>query len=865
MIRALALGLLLVSATTHAYDSRCYVGADPCHDGPQSARKRWIGPSDEHRQLWVETFNRSGVGTATTAPIDDFTLEVFAADDVVPEGTGQSIPTLTPVAFDAAERVHGDRTMSAGEFAQLPDFGYALWDWATGFETCPLGIPAPLDACHAFRTHMGTVNSNHFLPQAQAFYAYYHQLALGRAAACKTMKDRIVARGGQPATFQAFLDACAQEAFALEAVGHHFLQDAWSTGHMWERWGSPDLADFTDLQQALLIAMTSGLIHGARGVLQDVLGFAGFDVNDPLCAPGTLIRFIPGPITATVAGLGDLYLDQLLNQSGAAFPSQYLQLFSCAATSLRQVDRALGDEPGPIDPALIEVDDPTGSACFAQRVTNGAMREGMGIDMTTPGGLPVRIELDSAQAMALVPAASAAIGGSLQNVNPIINAQYDFDVARMVTRARLQASLHPDATNLASGGLPPLLGIEKNSAFVRQPLATYVDPPLPWPGSSSVANDAATRSLALARTFHAAHATDWCNRFGTGAPDDLEGLRAHVHVLQAAGIGGEDLKAACRACTTFVARGLRVGTGENDYDQTREPLCRFIADDPDAVQYVYQEGQAGEAIELLAGRFCGAGRANGKIVFEAGGLATIAPDGLGLAAVPGTTGARRPAVSPDGTLIAVDGIRTFDFSGANSRQLAPGAEPAWSPDGTEIVFQQNFDLWIMAADGSDAPRPLTSAPEIDQAPSWSPTGERIAFVSDRSGESQVWTIAPDGTAVRQITAVGHVESERPSWSPDGSQLVYAIDDGTIVDLFVTSANVAVPDPMSDQRITTNGSGAIFNDSPAWSPDGTRIAFSSTRTGAREIWTLAAPNGGDERQVTTTGGRSPDWQPLALCD
>src|SRR5205823_7264058 len=133
MIRAITLGLLLVSAIAGAYDSRCYVAGEACHDGPQAARNRWIGQSDEHRRLWVETFNLSGVRSVTMAPVDDFTLEVFAADDVVAEGTGRSIPTLTPVAFDQAERVHDDRTMSPGEFAQLPDFGYALWDWATGF------------------------------------------------------------------------------------------------------------------------------------------------------------------------------------------------------------------------------------------------------------------------------------------------------------------------------------------------------------------------------------------------------------------------------------------------------------------------------------------------------------------------------------------------------------------------------------------------------------------------------------------------------------------------------------------------------------------------------------------------------------
>src|SRR5262249_28988482 len=579
------------------------------HDGPESARNRWIGPSDEHRQLWERTVELAGVPSSVVLALNDFTLDVFAADDVVGVGTGQSIPTVTPLAFGDAERLRS-RTMSAGEFAQLPDFGFSLWDWATGFETCPLdaalGAPARLDACHGFKTHMGAVNSNHFLPQAQAFYAYYHQLALGRAATCKAMKDRIVARGGRVDTFGSFLDACGREAFVLEAIAHHFLQDAWATGHMWERWGSPDLLDFTDLPQSLLIAMTSGLVHGARGVLQDAIGFAGFDVNDPLCAPGSLVRFIPGPITAKVVGLGDLYLGQLLDHDGAAFPAQYVQLFSCAATSVRQVDRALGNEPGPLDPALIEVGDPAGSACFAQRVTNAAMAAGIGLDLTTPLGTSVRIELDSLGATELVPLASAFIGADLQNVNPILVASYQFDLSRIVSHARIQAAGHPDATDLASGGLGTLLGIDRDSAHVQQPLAPYLDPPLPWAGSHTSANDAATHALALSRTLHASHALDWCNRFRLGAADglDLELLRSHVHVLQDSGIGGEDLDAACAACQTFVSRGLRVGKDEGDYDTTREPLCHLVADDPTGVQYVYQDGGQGDTLAALASAYC---------------------------------------------------------------------------------------------------------------------------------------------------------------------------------------------------------------------------------------------------------------------
>jgi hypothetical protein len=604
-MRSAAALVLALATGALAYDSKCYVsGGGECAPGPQSARERWMGDSDEHRQLWERTRELAKLPPSASA---DFSLDVFTDDRRI-DVAGTLTPTLEPVAFFDAALVQ-TRTMSAGEFSQLPDFGFALWDWVTGLETCPLDPALPQPAapgpCHDFTTHMGTVNSNHFLPQAQVFFAYYHQLALGRAAVCRTMKERLDQQGPD---FQPFVEACRQQALVLEAIGHHFLQDAWSSGHMWERWGSPDLIDFTDLPRSLLVAMTSGLIHGARGVLQEQARFVGYDVNDALCAPGPFVTFATAG-TPAAPGLGDLFLGALLAGDGASFPVQFDHFFSCATTSLRQVFQATGETLDPVDAPLREVADPTGEECFGQRATNRAMAAGIGLDYTDPVGTPHRIELDSLQAAQLIPLASAFVGGDTNNVNPAVVAQYAFDMSAIVARARVRAALEPTGTDLARGGLGTLLGVQPNSAFLQQPPAPYIDPPLPWPDPGTAANDAPGRALGLARAFHRSHAIEWCNRFRSGHPDflDVEALRSKIETLRAIQATADEIEAACAVCTEFAARHLRVGTGEGDYDRAREPLCHFLADDPDAAQYVYQPGEASDGIPALARGYCGCG------------------------------------------------------------------------------------------------------------------------------------------------------------------------------------------------------------------------------------------------------------------
>jgi hypothetical protein len=613
-VRAAVAIVLLLATRALAWDSRCYVdGGAECLPGRPTARSRWLGPSDEHRALLELGRIFGGLPPSTSG---DFTLPVFTANgtfdlvfaNVDPPAAAVEVTSFQPVAFVDATRMQS-RTMSVPEFAQLPDHAYSLWDWAFGNETCPIDPQVDVDKCHEFKTHMGPVNSNHFVPQSAFFYGYYHQLALDRATDCALMKTRLMTAAGR---FDDFPVACEREALVLEAVGQHFLQDAWASGHMWERWGSPDLADFPTLTDALLVAMTAGLIHGARAVLEDLpaavaapLGTSEYHFDDPLNAPNAAVVFLGPSETVPHPGVGDLYLTNLIAQQGAGFPDEFARLFSCEAAGLRAVYEASGAPEGPLQPlrpGLFPVD-PTSDACFGQRVTNAAMQQGIGLDFSTPGGTPVRLELDSRIVTRLVPALSMAAGG---NPNEAQTTRYRVDMAHIVSVARLTAGANPNGVDLASGTLPPLLGIEANGHFVKTPLASYVDPTLPWPAPPDATGAAADRAAALARTFHRAHAIDWCNRFHAGEPNglDVDALRAKVATLESAGAPAADVAGACATCMEFAARHLRVGTSEADFDPTREPLCHFLADAPDTAQYVFQPGSPGDDVPTLARGYC---------------------------------------------------------------------------------------------------------------------------------------------------------------------------------------------------------------------------------------------------------------------
>jgi dipeptidyl aminopeptidase/acylaminoacyl peptidase len=107
-------------------------------------------------------------------------------------------------------------------------------------------------------------------------------------------------------------------------------------------------------------------------------------------------------------------------------------------------------------------------------------------------------------------------------------------------------------------------------------------------------------------------------------------------------------------------------------------------------------------------------------------------------------------------------------------------DPQPSPDGRSIAYvvtvmdreanRGNSDIWVVPASGGE-PRQLTSSPAGDMNPRWSPYGNKIAFISTRSGTPQIWMINPGGGEASQLTTLS-TGASGVIWSPDGKSLAF---------------------------------------------------------------------------------------------
>src|SRR3954454_10128031 len=162
----------------------------------------------------------------------------------------------------------------------------------------------------------------------------------------------------------------------------------------------------------------------------------------------------------------------------------------------------------------------------------------------------------------------------------------------------------------------------------------------------------------------------------------------------------------------------------------------------------------------------------------------------------------------------------------NVAAASRNSDPAWSPDGVRLAYNEDFVLATIKPDGSDHHSFL--AESFDQTPSWSPDGTKIVYTGETVGGDEISFMNPDGTG---RTGSGFFGLE-PAWSPDGTKIAFR---NTVAgggrEIFVMDAGGA-----SATNITNN---PAADESPSWSPDGSRIAFATNRDGNYEIYTMKA--------------------------
>ncbi len=206
-----------------------------------------------------------------------------------------------------------------------------------------------------------------------------------------------------------------------------------------------------------------------------------------------------------------------------------------------------------------------------------------------------------------------------------------------------------------------------------------------------------------------------------------------------------------------------------------------------------------------------------------------------------------------------------------SRQLTSGGavnlEPRFSPDGKRVAFvsttyRNHFHIFVgqftngeltdvtrlTGETRSDLPRYYYSEFDHEISPAWSPDGTELVFVSNRGhiyGTGGFWRMkAEPGAEAREIHYEETAWKARPDFSPDGKRIVYASYLGQQWhQLWVMPSAGGDPFPLSY--------GDFDNVDPRWSPDGTKIAFVSNREGNTSLWTQEIP-GGAQNQVISWG-------------
>lgn len=185
-------------------------------------------------------------------------------------------------------------------------------------------------------------------------------------------------------------------------------------------------------------------------------------------------------------------------------------------------------------------------------------------------------------------------------------------------------------------------------------------------------------------------------------------------------------------------------------------------------------------------------------------------------------------------------LATWNFTTEMISGTEGGSQGKWSPDGGRIAFSKDGDIFTMNPDGGNLINLTNSSGSDDREPAWSPNGQQIVYASNQDGPWQIFVIPAGGGDATKITDV-EADNRQPYWVRSsgllsGSEsIVFTSNRDGNQEIYVMQTDG------SDQRNLSNN--AANDNQPVASPDGDLLLFTSDRDGNQEIYSIFSDGSG----------------------